>query len=181
MKVRVRDDDVLVASVHYKSVFARFVRIHEIIVNNGGIHVPSIMCAPIMDHPECIEYIKHESVSHRMLPELHCLDHVDYGILSKEELDDNLRQCVTWFKDYLGMTPSIFYPPWGSNSPLLQEVAAKYGLTVVDCSNLVRPRDVVMRPRGHKDCKELFIHWWNKSDRRNLEQALKILGEGNAR
>ena len=174
MRVRVRDDDVLIAGIYYRSVFARFCRIHEIIVNNDGLHVPAIMVNPIMDHPECIAFIRHETIRGNMRPELHCLDHIDYGTLSETELDANLRYCVEWFEDNLWIKPSIFYTPWGGDSPLIRSVAAKYGLTLGECTRLIRPFHIIKNPE--MECKELQIHWWDKKDRRTLEQALKILG-----
>lgn len=176
MKVRVRDDDVLVAGIYYKSVFHRFCRIHEIIVNNGGLHVPAIMCNAIMDHPECITFIRHEMMKGNMRPELHCLDHIDYDILSESELDTNLRQCVDWFQDNLWTKPTIFYTPWGGDSPMIRAVAAKHGLTLGACTKLIRPFHVIRNPDAYTRDTELQIHWWDKKDRRTLEEALQILG-----
>jgi len=175
-RVRVRDDDVLVASSTYKSVFNRFVRIHEIIVANNGVHVPAILCNSIMEFPDCIDFVRHETSRRRMIPELHGWNHINYDTFSEKELEDDLCQCIAWFEDNLWVKPSIFYPPWGSNSPLLQEVAARHGLVLVDCSNMISPTQVVNNPGLYGACTELAIHWWHKKDRRNLEQALKILG-----
>lgn len=183
MKIRVRDDDVLVGSATYKNVFARFCRIHEIIVNNGGIHVPAILCNSIMEFPECIEFIRHEAMEGRMIPELHGWDHIDYGTLSRNELNVNLAKCTQWFEDYLWVKPSIFYTPWGANSALIKKVAQNHALTVIDCSNITKPFQIVDNYERYRlnaevlGQPELTIHWWEKSDRRNLELALKILGD----
>lgn len=177
MNITVRDDDVLFPTNSHSDPSSRFIKVHSIIASSGAHHVPAIVCNPIQQYPEIIEFIKQEMDKGTMTPQLHGWDHVDYAIFSPYELELNFEQCLEWFNSTLGIVPSIFYTPWGGNSTEIEQAANNFGMELIDCSSVVSPRNVERNIRiynNHTDI-ELFIHWWEGVGR--LENALRLLNE----
>jgi peptidoglycan/xylan/chitin deacetylase (PgdA/CDA1 family) len=175
--ITVRDDDVLLPSSSHKDPFARFKLVHELIVEHGAHHIPTILCGEIQAFPEAVEYIKIETAAGNMTPELHGWLHSPYHQWSGEEVEADLKRCVEWFTPTFGHPPTRFYTPWGSNTPIIAEAAKKHGMILVDCTEVLPPTHVRRHPekyRGHQDA-ELFIHWWEGINR--LNTALGVLND----
>lgn len=175
--ITVRDDDVLVHSSSHADPEARFVKVHEIIIRYGATHVPSILCGDIQDFPGTIKYIKAEMALGRMAPQLHGWRHVDYGKMTDQEVDADLGRCVEWFNNTLGQPPSIFYTPWGADSPKLRALAEKHSMKLVGVDGTTVPSHIRRDPDKYlgRDV-EIFIHWWQGVNR--LENALRIVKNG---
>lgn len=179
--IRVRDDDVLISSRGHSDPFGRFRGVHNTIMGakvpgakdpvlsapDKFIHVPSILVTEIQEFPACVEYVKSETSEGRMKPELHGLMHIDYGNLTLEAVVDHLERGMEWMERSLDVIPKIWYTPWGSNQPHLYEAANSVGLKLVDCSNIIQPKNVInglrkYREEAFKTYKdaEVIIHWW---------------------
>jgi peptidoglycan/xylan/chitin deacetylase (PgdA/CDA1 family) len=173
-QVFIRDDDILGPSSEWKSSFGRFKQIHEWLKDAPNfIHIPTIMVNDIKSFPECIEYIKEETKLGFMQPEIHCLDHVDYGPFSKEKVRSDLEICKEFIAKELAYLPTRWYTPWGASQPHLHEVASELQLKLIDCSALLElsgQEGVVQQlrkgvPLSNYYGKELFIHYWSRGNR----------------
>jgi len=186
--IYVRDDDVLLPSSSWGSPFLRFKQIHEWIleVPEYVVHIPAILVTEIQGFPEAIAYIKEQTADGRMQPEIHGLEHIDYGKLSLHEVKDHLKQCTQFLLDAFDIHPTIWYTPWGANSPVLQEAATDLGLKLTDCSNInklsgrygmVQQLKDGHDPRKFLEEKEIFMHWWERGER--LQRVLKAIKAGS--
>ena len=174
MSIYVRDDDVLLSSSSYSTPFQRFKQIHEWIEKDSRfIHRPGILVSEIQGFPECIEYVKDKlKNTEQMQPEIHGLQHIDYGKLTKEEVKRQLVICQEWFLLNLEWTAARWYTPWGASQPHLHEAAAEVGLELVDTSKINKLEGrygVVQRLKdGSPDFlegQEIFMHWWSGGSR----------------
>jgi len=165
--IYIRDDDVLLTSSGHKDPFHQFKKIHRWIIEcDKFIHVPTILVTEIQEFPDCIEYIKNETKEGRMKPEIHGFKHVDYASLSNREVDDHLSQCLDFFWTTFNIVPTKWYTPWGASSPDLENIASKYNLTLIDCSDLTNIGGFAQRAQNGENLenilqeKEIFYHWW---------------------
>lgn len=180
MKIYVRDDDVLLPSRVYADPLGQFVKVHELCEKYGAMHRPAILCGEIMKYPTAIEYIRHKIRDGSMEPQLHGWYHVDYAKMTELELRNDLTKCAGWMQDYFWRTPTIWYTPWGGNTPLLTSIAASLGMQLVDCSVARHFEIHKIKSREQYDTipvgdlpRELFIHWW--ADLNLLETKLRLL------
>ena len=165
--IRLRDDDVLVPTRSYPSSFARFRRIHEWLkICPSIIHVPTIVTQEIEAYPGCIEYIRTETAAGRMEPQLHGVLHIDYSALPIERVRDDLLRGIEWMLIHLGVSPSIWYTPWGSTQETLRAAAASVGLELVGVERHWMIDRVNARLRSGDETveslqgREVFFHWW---------------------
>lgn len=179
-RIRIRDDDVLMHSSGSKDAFGRFRGVHNIICRSDKfIHVPAILVTEIQDFPDCIDYIKEETASGRMLPEIHGLEHIDYGKLTRSEVKDHLIICREFIQNKFNHSATIWYTPWGASQPHLHEVSEALGIQLVDCSGIIKFQGRYGIQRRLMDGvdikyfygKELFMHWWEGGSR--LERVVE--------
>jgi hypothetical protein len=178
--IRVRDDDVLVHSSGYSDAeaVARFKRVHEIIVNGGGLHVPAVLIMEILDFPEAIEFIGEETKAGRMEPQWHGMEHVDYAKKTEEEIVADIIMSQLQFREWFDCKFTKFYTPWGANAAHIKKACDRLNVEMVDCSDIIRCVHVNREPekfRG-KDI-EIMIHWWEGVGR--LRDMFHNLGETN--
>ncbi len=179
--IRIRDDDVLVHSKKWPSELKRVQQLHRwmIEVPEHFIHVPTILVKDIQDFPEAVAFIEEETKEGRMLPEIHGLEHIDYGALSPSVIVDHLEQCLTWFHDTLDYTPTKFYTPWGAMDEDIQASSNSLGLTAVGVDvywslekTTARLRKTTMPDEIQGE--EIFMHWWSRGLRlKRLVMAVK--------
>jgi len=199
--IRVRNDDVLMwgTPVYWKDPFARFKEVHEAIQRvdyttavkyHRVLHVPAILTTEIQEFPECIEYIGECTEKGEMRPQLHGERHIDYGSLSYEEILESLKRAKGWMENNLGVTPTIWYTPWGAGEAPGQEymwkAAGKAGLRIITCSDVTKLRGrnglyqklavEKKNPLEYLVGKEIFTHWYENDGR--LEQVLAALKAG---
>jgi hypothetical protein len=182
--IRVRDDDVLLSSSMWdkrRGSFDRFSRVHRWISEfpQSFIHVPTILVTEIQAYPECIEFVREQTAQGLMIPEIHGLEHIDYGKLTAKEVESHLGQCIDWFDKNLQWEPTKFYTPWGGMSQAIAEGATACGLTAhgVDLRHTLESytkRLGAGEPISILEGNEVFMHWWNKGIRlKRVAMAVK--------
>lgn len=163
--IYIRDDDVLVGSAQHKDPVGRFVGVHKMIKKAGCIHVPTILCTEIMEFPEVIQYIRKEQASGSMAPQFHGLRHIDYGHYTTDEAIRTIKEGQDWFLKHLGMLFDQWMTPWGADTKDLRQACRAMNIELINCTNLVHPKDVVNDRNFNKtewEGKSIFIHWWEK-------------------
>lgn len=187
MTIRVRDDDVLLPSSSTDDPFGKFSKVHRWIceVPDHVMHVPTILVTEIQQFPQAIEYIRTETAEGRMEPQLHGLEHIDYGKLDYQEVCNHLNICRDWMINNLGVNPTRFMTPWGASQPHLHAAAAACDYELVDCSRihkLAGRNGVVDRLRSgespdYLENDEIFLHWWESGLR--LKRVLETIKHGS--
>jgi hypothetical protein len=169
MTIFIRDDDVLLPSSGYEDPLKRFKQIHRWILEcDRFMHRPTILVTEIQGFPKCIEYVKEETAEGRMDPQIHGLEHIDYGPLSNIEVASHLNQCLDWFAKNKLPRPKNWYTPWGASQPHLHEVSENMGLKLIDTSQINKlpgRYGVVQRLKDGESLDfleedEIFMHWW---------------------
>lgn len=180
--IRIRDDDVLIGSSGIKDELARFKMVHEWIceVPDQMIHVPTILITEIQEFPECIEYVRQETLEGRMLPEIHGLSHKDYAALKPERIVEELEICRDWIHEQFGHIATKLYTPWGAGADArgahIRPAAESIGIELVTCEyiNKLNGRyGVIQQLKDGRPLKyiedthdgEIFIHWWESMAR----------------
>lgn len=162
--IYVRDDDVMVDSSSHKDVVGRFRGVHDIIVKAGAMHRPGILIAEIQRFPEAIEFVQYETQAGRMEPQFHGLRHVDYGKLTKEQIQDHLQIGQMVFEMWGLPRFTRFYTPWGASALHIDVACVEEGVVMVDCDEGYHPaRNVRRDPDASYEKykgKEIMIHWW---------------------
>ena len=191
--IYVRNDDILIHSSSWTRPIMRFQQIHEWIQdvkNHLVMHVPTILTTEIQEHPECIEFVKAETAAGRMQPQLHGVEHIDYGKFSYKDLVEELKVGKAWMEDNLDVSPTRWYTPWGAGAAPEQEwmwtASAKAGMILVTCEGINklsgRHGMVQLSKEGHDlrvflESKEIFMHWWERGER--LQRVLKAIDAGS--
>ena len=189
--IRVRNDDVCFPSKSYDSELGRLQQIHEWIceVPDRMIHVPTILVLEIQEFPECIEWIRQETVEGRMLPEIHGLSHKDYAALTEKEIQADLNVCRDWIDYKFGHVATKFYTPWGAGADdrgaHIKPAAAAIGIEVVTCEDIdklvgrygVQQQMMDGRDLTYMDGREIFMHWWEGGSR--LKRVVEVLKHGS--
>ena len=169
--MRVRDDDVLLLGKGFDPELAvlRLKDIHRIIVAEGGTHVAALLCKDLHTFPGAIEFIREAYQRGELIPEIHGWEHVDYGLLSKDEVTTHLGRCFAFIVETFHYQPLKFYTPWGSNDPHIQEACELVGLEMVDTSRVLYPKRKFFAGKMWEEYseavrserQELFVHWWD--------------------
>ena len=187
--IYVRNDDILIHSSSWTRPLMRFQQIHEWIQdveNYPVMHRPTILTTEIQEHPECIEWVKAETAAGRMDPQLHGVEHVDYGKFPYLQLIEQLKIGKGWMEDNLNVTPTRWYTPWGAGEAAGQEymwkAATDVDMTLVSCSRINKLNGrygmVQIAKEGHDlrkflEGKEIFMHWWERGER--LQRVLQAI------
>ncbi len=172
--IRMRDDDVLVASRSFPDAFGRFRQVHEWIARCPQmIHVPAIIIEGgdndgkgLEDFPDCIEYIRKETFEGRMLPEYHAMFHVDPAQLSFPVVREHLDEGCEWIAKEFGRRPEKWYTPWGADSEKLRAAAQEAGLELVGVDKHWKLDRTLNRIAEGAQCpwpladEEISFHWW---------------------
>jgi hypothetical protein len=187
MKVRVRDDDVLVGSSSWADPLKRFSQIHRWIaeVPDKFIHVPAILTTEIQQFPEAIEYIKSETKAGRMLPELHGFHHeIDYRTRSIEECVSDLDKGIDWMIKNLDVRPKRWYTPRGADHSNMRAASEFMNIEFISAfdNKLSGRYGVVQRLRDGADIKfleglEISCHWWEGGMR--LKRVIEAVRYGS--
>jgi hypothetical protein len=173
MSVRVRDDDVLIHSSKHDPVY-RFKKVHEIIVNGGGLHVPAILITEIQDFPEAIEFIGVETQAGRMEPQWHGWEHVDYAYKTEEEIVSDIIMSQIQFRAWFDCEFTKFYTPWGASAAHIKKACDRLNVEMIDCSDLIRCVHINRKLKEFdRNNLEIMIHWWEGV--RRLRNAFRNL------
>jgi len=192
--IYVRDDDVLIGSSSHKDSLAKFKKVHNLICQTDRLlHVPAILLHHVIADgtpgvigiPGAVEYIREQTQEGKMKPEIHGLEHIDYGKLDKATVIDHLRQCIDFLWQEFNTEATKWMTPWGASQPHLHEAAAEVNLKLVDCSRinkLAGRHGVVQRMRDGEDGSflendDIFFHWWEGGMR--LNRVVEVLKCGS--
>jgi len=177
--IRVRDDDVFI-----RPSFGKFKDTHETILDfPNALHVCAIVCDSQWE-PGVLEYIRHEKIRGKIEIQLHGWSHIDYAKRSPDEMREHMKMSFDWLHDHLWAKPTIWYTPWGAHTPLMDEVAAEFGLTLVDCSNILQTNKLLEALHSkHRSAYieefrahgEIFIHYWESKTRKPLREVLEAI------
>lgn len=184
LMIQIRNDDILLTSRGWSDPVKRIKQLHSWIAEfpEHVIHVPAILVTEIQKFPEAVEFVVEETKEGRMRPEIHGLEHIDYGALTDPEIVEHLEQCLTWFHDTLNRTPTIFYTPWGGMSDKVIVAAQSVGLRAVGVDKYWSLEQTGARLRSGGLVSELadqdiFMHWWNRGLR--LKRLVLAIAHGS--
>lgn len=171
----IRDDDVLVRSRAFSDPFAQFRHVHELIKSAYPhfMHVPTVLINEIQEFPQCIEYIREETKAGFMQPQIHGLNHIDYGALPKQTVIEHMRECKEFFQKNFNIIPTQMATPWGADTPLLREALAEEGLELLGAKGvptLEGAGGLIDQFRQGTPFNQLngviyLLHWWNQGSR----------------
>ena len=192
-RIRIRNDDVL---VHSTSKFkgrevGRLRGFHKLVMTDPKhfIHVAAILTTEIQDFPDAISYIKEETALGNLLPEVHGLQHIDYGELSHAEIVRQLLEAKQFIINEFNYTPTIWYSPWGAGEDArgahLRGAALDAGLNLVTLSGFIPPATLVNEIRSLSktgespasliarwEGREILRHWWEGAGA--LDECIKF-------
>lgn len=185
--IKLRIDDILNQSSAFSPERSehRFRQKHRWITQVPGkiIHVPVIIVKDIEKFPAVIEFIKEETKEGRMSPQIHGLEHIDYGTLSLITIEDHLKQCLEWFDEKLNVKPTTWCTPWGGWSYNMKKAADKFYLDVETTHPTIKPS------RAIELCKDIGVdnlvknnpivldHWYDKG--LNILRLVEIVKYGS--
>jgi len=188
----IRDDDVFLLGGKYTShteVVERFKQIHQIIANEGAIHIAALICGTLNQFPGGIDFLKQAYEKKELIPEIHGWEHTNYGVLNIKEIINHLNKCIETIETNFNYHPTKFYTPWGANDKHIKEASNMVGLELIDCSNILYPKRKYFGGKAWKEYselvrlnkQELFIHWyedkWFTVESHNLVKTLRTIRE----
>ena len=171
--IRIRCDDVMVES----SSFSRERSINRIIQITRWMDkspqgyfnfIPTILVEEMEHWPEVIDLIRHNTMAHKMSPQIHGFQHIDYASVDKQTIREHLKKCLVWFKDYLNYEPTTWATPWGAWTKEMEEVANEFHLTVETTAVTMPIGSAIdyIKARGVEEFRysnpTILIHWWEK-------------------
>ena len=185
--IRVRDDDVLGKTSSYDDSLGRFRQVHEWVVevHPTMVHIPFILVRDISKFPDAIAYVRDQTEKGLLYPEIHGLEHIDYAKLTKAEVIEHLNICKEFILNEFGRVATRWTTPWGANASHLYEAAAECGLTLTDCSDILKLEgrygicqrlkdgEPISNFYGH----EIFMHYWGGGAR--LKRVVEVVKHGS--
>jgi peptidoglycan/xylan/chitin deacetylase (PgdA/CDA1 family) len=189
--ITVRVDDVLTDSKGFdrekiiRQINKLFVWLNDV---ENLKFIPTILVSEIQDFPEAVELVKTSPYA-----ELHGFQHVNYGELSREEIENHLKQSIEWFEKTLDRRPKVWYTPWGSWTKDIGDAAFSLGFDEVQSltpSSIVRhypegyqtseplvsPNQAVQRLESRDDNFIVFCHWYDRG--LNLRRIAEMCKHG---
>lgn len=171
--IRIRCDDYVVNSSAFSRDRAvkRIVQIHrwmEQAPQGYFNYIPTVIVSEIKNWPEIIELLKKETTAHKISPQIHGLEHIDYGAVSKAIIKDHLLKCIDWFETTLHYTPTIWASPWGAWTRDMQEISNELHLTLETTAPTVPLGQCIeaIRNTGVEKVRYssplVLMHWWEK-------------------
>ena len=191
MRIRVRDDDVLIGSSSTYDPLEKFKMVHGWVceVPDTLIHVPTILVTEIKEFPKAIEFIRKETAEGRMHPEIHGLSHKDYASLTSAEIVLELKECKEFILKEFDYKALKFYTPWGAGADErgkhIRGAAAAVGLEMITCENINKMNGrygVIQELKdgnniNYLEGKEIFLHWWENVTR--LKRIVEVIKHGS--
>jgi peptidoglycan/xylan/chitin deacetylase (PgdA/CDA1 family) len=130
-----------------------------------------------MAFPSTVDRIKHDAIDGIIKPAIHGWEHIDYNALSDKDVREHLSNCISWFRDYLWYTPTLWCTPWGADSPKLREIAGEFGLTVEGTAGWVEPGEWLQHAREGRLDPRLMWHWWERGQK--LLKVVEVIKAGS--
>lgn len=158
-----RDDDISCVTD-----LNRFMQIDSIFREYGVPHTIAVITRDIAKHTALVDYIR--SCKH-ILPELHCVDHVDFTLLSNAELIEQFARGKQEMQDTFGDAPTVFYPPWNRTDDRVNQLAFNHGLEVSWQKISLSP---YVQANGLVNHNVLNFHYWADQECQFLHPALQL-------
>ena len=136
-------------------------------------YIPTVVVSEMDNWPEITSLLRHETIAHKISPQIHGWEHIDYGSVSKTVIRGHLDKCLNWFKNTLWYEPTIWASPWGAWTRDMEEVASEFDLTLETTAPTVPlGRLIEMTKKNGVEAIRygnplVLCHWW--------ERGLKIL------
>jgi hypothetical protein len=182
---RIRFDDVLWETSDPKikgKEFQKFVKNVNWCKDIDVIRTPAILCQDIEKFPECVEWIRQQTLEEFIYPDLHGWDHGPYAPRCQPEIEEHLDKAFDWFKRNLGVLPVRWVTPHGTDTPAIQAAAANYSLVVETTTYPVidqKQADTILRETWDTSIFEgrvIMNHWWERGLR--LYRICRVLEHG---
>lgn len=157
-----RNDDV-----SYKTEVGQFAEVHKLFKQYTVLHTIAVICKDINKNYELIKYINENNID----VQIHCYAHIDFTLLTEPQIKHQLTQCIEIIGKYFKHKPTVFYPPWNKSNLLVESVAHKLGLTVL---NKKVSLSQYIRTAGDVAEDVINFHSWALPEIIMLEDALKL-------
>ncbi len=131
-------------------------------------YVPTVLVTEIQDYSEVIELLRAGAQSKIASPQIHGLEHIDYGALDEATVRSHLKKCIEWFERELDFTPTVWATPWGGTNDIMQRVSAELGLRLETTHPTIDVKKAMgYLKSGQMEVKDFFgktilEHWWNR-------------------
>jgi len=169
--IRIRTDDVLVHSnAMIDKEFEKWRKHHRWVMEAPDyfFHTPAILCSEIQAFPIAIDYIKEEMDAGRLTLDLHGWEHIDYGALTKEQIEEHLEKSFEFFLKTFNCLPFRWATPWGADTPDIRSAARKFSLIVEGVTDPVIDQSQAMELVRQCDSIEpllnrvVMVHWFER-------------------
>jgi len=184
MRVYFRHDDVL--DISHPDPFPYYKKISEVFKEFGRpdqfIHIPTLVVEDIQTWPHAVAYLKAQVDAGEVFPQLHGYRHIHYDQLPLEEIVEHLSKSKKWMQRVLGVTPTVWYTPWGAEDENMKHAAETVGLSLQGVSRVLKTRDMLARLNKPKyypfesiNEQIVMFHWWDKDICNRLRNILEKL------
>lgn len=165
-----RDDDI-----SYLTKLNEFRKVHEYFEHYKVTHTLAIITNNIEKNTELVDFINN---SNFIDIQVHCHDHLDFALLSEDQIKEQLIKSKQVLAEVFDAVPSIFYPPFNSVNEKVIKAAKECGLeTSYDKTSAL----YYVRHNGDVIQKVLNFHYFDYVDSILVGAALKIYDERKIR
>lgn len=164
MKLIFRDD-----CISKETELAILKHVHEQFLNHHRTHTLSLICNGLERNIPLIDYIN--STTNWNLC-IHGWDYVNYSLLSKTQIADDLDKCILKIEELFGTVPETWYLPWNGWTkesgfdlvPRVADIAIYHGVDVdIDCDHISHAVEVL---ESHRNLvtNTVYFHSWERAD-----------------
>jgi peptidoglycan/xylan/chitin deacetylase (PgdA/CDA1 family) len=108
--------------------------------------------------------------------QLHGWSHAHYSEMEFDEMVRDIAASMAVSKRFLGVYPTVWYPPRNCYSPTMQRVADIFGLKMD--TEAVGIKEFVEKNRKEKfEPHAVYFHAWNHAEMEYLDEMITILKE----
>lgn len=167
-----RDDDI------NKETPAQLMKfVHQQFINSHKTHTIAVICEGMEKNKDLVDYINH---THNWDIGIHGWTHVNYCLMKKEQIADELDKCILKIEELFGVTPEKWYLPWNGWTKncgfnlvsYVADIALYHGIDVdVDCDHISHYIEVL--ESGEKPVTDtVYFHSWDVNDLKLLPDLL---------
>lgn len=178
--LEIRMDDVLqtklftphqVYALNEKTMFEWFLEADKVFEKYQYPCILAILEEGIDREPQWVEHIKKNS--HRYIIELHGREHIRYGTLTKEELEEDLFWAKKRIEAEFGAKITTWYVPFGrkGRNPYAEEVCEKLGIKLGIPERKVDAK-LWFRNRG---MPHVNFHFWHRGQIGHVNEIVETL------
>jgi peptidoglycan/xylan/chitin deacetylase (PgdA/CDA1 family) len=150
--------------------FQKFRKHHQWCLEAPHLFYPTaaILCSEIQQFPEAVEYVRTELDAGRLYVDLHGWEHINYGELTQEQIEEHLEKSFEYMLKTFGCLPIRWATPWGADSPAIQQACRKFGLYWEGVTHPVIDQGLAMskvKETGTTECLQgrvVMVHWFER-------------------